>query len=276
MDSTTHIIQTTNQTKQASAKMLKIAVTSWFVVAVIGQWIFTVYIVAFFGPSGLHGNFEQWNKALPKGYIAGEPMGNLAVILHLLFAVVILIGGPLQFIPYIQKHARTLHRWNGRIYLITAFVVSLSGVFMTWTRGGTNNLVQHTIITINAVLIMLFAILAWRYALARKFNIHRRWAFRMFLAAGGVWFFRIGLMLWLMIHQGPVGFDPKTFQGPFLNFLGVSQYLLPLAAYELYLYAQKQQNSTIKWVTSITLFFLTLMTAAGVFAATVGLWLPQL
>ena len=35
----------------------------------------------------------------------------------------------------------------------------------------------------------------------------------------GVWFFWLGLLLWLMIHQQPVGFDPKTFTGPFLTFL---------------------------------------------------------
>jgi hypothetical protein len=44
-----------------------------------------------------------------------------------------------------------------------------------------------------------------------------------------VWFFRLGLTLWLLVHQAPVGFDPKTFSGPFLIVLTLAQSLVPAA-----------------------------------------------
>ncbi|QXP44925.1 hypothetical protein FM038_25960 [Shewanella eurypsychrophilus] len=72
------------------------------------------------------------------------------------------------------------------------------------------------------------------------------WAIRLFIVMGGVWFFRIGLMLWLMIHQAPVGFDPKTFEGPFLSFLGFAQYLIPLAVAQLYFAASDSNTNSIK------------------------------
>ena len=35
----------------------------------------------------------------------------------------------------------------------------------------------------------------------------------------------VGLMFWLVLHRAPVGFDIKTFTGPFLTFLTFGQYL---------------------------------------------------
>ena len=51
---------------------LKAAAGFWFLVAVIGQWAFLYYIVAFYGTSTLQGNFEAWSKNtfLLKRYVA--------------------------------------------------------------------------------------------------------------------------------------------------------------------------------------------------------------
>lgn len=51
---------------------LKAAAGLWFLVAVVGQWAFLYYIVAFYGPSTLQGNFEAWSKNtfLLKRYVA--------------------------------------------------------------------------------------------------------------------------------------------------------------------------------------------------------------
>jgi len=37
------------------------------------------------------------------------------------------------------------------------------------------------------------------------------------------------------VIKGPVGFEPNTFTGPFLNFFSLADYLLPLAILEIYL-----------------------------------------
>jgi hypothetical protein len=134
---------------------------------------------------------------------------------------------------------------------------------------------QHLSISLNALVIMGCAVMALRYARARRFAEHRRWALRLFLVSGGVWFFRVGLMLWLIIHRAPVGFDPKTFQGPFLTFLGLAQFLLPLAVLELYLRAERS-SPLGRLAMAGGLVVLTLAMGAGIGAATVGMWLPRL
>ena len=112
--------------------------------------------------------------------------------------------------------------------------------------------------------------------MAGDFRRHRRWALRLFMVVSAVWFFRIGLMGWLTINQGPVGIDFETFTGPFLNFLNFAQYLLPLAILEFYLRAREGSSPSAQWAVAATIAIATLLTAVGIFAATAGMWLPEL
>jgi len=226
-------------------KVINSAVAIWFTVAVLGQWIFAAYVIIFYGKATLSGHSENWNKVLPHGYVAGETLGNLIVGSHLLLAAIIIIGGPLQLIPKVREYAPTFHRWNGRMYVVTAVILSLTGLYMVWIRGAIGGMIQHISISINAILIMISAVLTIQYARTRNFKKHRIWAIRLFLVVNGVWFFRVGLFFWLFINQKPVGFDPETFEGPFLYFLTFSQYIIPLSLFELYLKAKKNSNKNL-------------------------------
>lgn len=257
-------------------KLLTNSAKTWFLIAVAGQWIFAVYVASFYGGATLSGNIAHWNKVMPHGYIEGDLIGNLAVGIHLLLALVVLVGGPLQLIPQIRNKAPRLHRINGRVYIFTAMILSLGGLFMVWTRGTVGAEIGKYSISLNAILIMIFAALTVYYAIKRNIKVHRRWAIRLFLVMGGVWFFRIGLMLWLMIHQAPVGFDPKTFAGPFLTFLGFAQYCIPLAFAQLYFSAQDSKSNQFKMITAVVIVILTLATLGGIIAASMGMWLPRL
>jgi uncharacterized membrane protein len=256
---------------------LKAAARLWFLVAVVGQWIFAYYVASFYGGSAVKGDFEAWNKVLPHGHIPGHTMGNVAVAAHLLFAVIVIVGGPLQLLPQVRERFPAFHRWNGRIYLLTAFTTSIVGLFMVWIRGGTvGGTVQHLGISLDAVLILFCGAMALRHALARDLRTHRRWALRLFMVVNGVWFFRVGLMLWLVLNNGPVGFDPKTFRGPFLDFWSFADYLLPLAVLEVYLRTQDRAGTLGKFAVAAGLLLLTGAMSVGVFAATMGMWLPRI
>ena len=255
---------------------LRMAAAFWFSVAVLGQLLFAVYVAGFYGRAAVQGRLEIWNQVLPHGYVAGDTFLNLVLGLHLLFAVVVTVGGTLQLIPQIRRNTPGFHRWNGRAYLILTAVVSVGGLIMVWTRGTVGDLSQHVAISLNALLILTFAGIAWRHARARRFELHRRWALRLFLAVSGVWFFRVGLMFWIVVNQGPVGFDPKSFTGPFLTFLAFSQYLLPLGVLELYFRAQQRREARGQLVMAAGLGILTLPMMVGIAAAAAIMWLPHL
>jgi len=258
-----------------STNALKASAAFWFLVAVIGQWMFVYYILIFYGGSAAQGNLAAWKLVLTHGIVAGDTVGNTSLAVHLLLAAIITLGGPLQLMPQIRAHAPTFHRWNGRVYLLTAVTVSITGFYMVWFRGTVGDTVQHIGITVNMILIMLCAGMALRYALARQFAAHRRWALRLFMVVSGVWFFRVGLIFWIMLNGGPVGFDPKSFQGPFLSFLSFAQYLVPLAVLEIYLRTRDQAGTVGRITMAVALLVLTVAMGAGIFGATMGMWLPH-
>jgi Predicted membrane protein (DUF2306) len=261
---------------QNSLTWLNCAALAWLLLALLGQLIFAAYIVAFYGRAALAGRFEDWNKVMPSGYTPGDTVGNLIIASHLLFTVVIVLGGMLQLMPKVRRVMPAVHRWNGRFYIAAAAILSLGGLAMVWGKGTVGGPPQHIGISLNAVLILIFAGLAWHHARERRIDIHRRWALRLWLAVSGVWFFRIGLMAWIAIHQGPAGFDPKTFQGPFLSFLSFAQYLVPLAVLELYFRAKAHGSTRSRIAVTALLIALTLLTALGIAVATKVMWLPRI
>ena len=261
----------------SSSTALRMAAGLWFAVACIGQWLMVVYIATFYGRSALAGDFPRWNRLLYHGYIPGDSIGNAALATHILLAAVITASGTLQLIPQLRARAPSFHRWNGRLYILSAFTTSTVALYLVWIRGGVvGDLSQHLAVSLNAVLILLCAAMALRYAIARDFRTHRRWALRLFLVVSGVWFFRVGLMLSFLVFQGPFGFDPITFQGPFLTFLAFAQTLLPLAILELYLRTQDRAGAPGHIAMAAGLFVLTLAMGAGIAGAAMGMWLPTI
>ena len=261
-----------------ATRILTGAATLWLVVATVGQWLFGIYIILFYGKATVTGDFERWNKVLPHGYVEGDWKGNLVVGIHILLAAILVIGGPIQLIAPVRNRLPRFHRWLGRLYVITAIVVSVAGLIMVWTRGSVGDTVQHSSISIQAVYVILFALLAIRYAKARQFAKHRAWALRLFMVVNGVWFFRVGLMFWLVVNGGPVGFNPETFTGPFLTALSVFTYAIPISliVLEMYLYARQKQNQAFSYFTSALIFLCTIIMGIGIIGATMGMWLPRL
>lgn len=259
-------------------KLLNLAVTIWFIVTTIGQWAFGIYIIAFYGASTASGELERWNEVLPHGYVKGDWKGNLIVGAHVLLAAILVVGGPLQLLASLRRSAPRIHRWLGRVYVSTAVIVATGGFIMVWTRGAVGDTVQHVSISIQTVYIIIFAWLAWRCARAGQFEKHRKWAMRLFMVVSGVWFFRVGLMCWLVINGGPAGFDPQTFSGPFLTALAVLVYALPvsLLLLELYFYARKAIKPVEITAIALLIFMVAVLMAIGVFGAIAGMWLPRI
>jgi tetratricopeptide (TPR) repeat protein len=261
----------------AANTALKAAAGFWFVVAVMGQWIFVFYIASFYGVSSARGNIGVWNKTLAQGWMPGNTIGNTALAAHLLFAALITLSGALQLIPQIRGRLPIFHRWNGRFYVLVAFTMGISGLYLLFSgRKVVGDITQHLSFGINGLLILLCATAAWRYAVARNFKTHRRWALRLFLVVSGVWFFRVGLMFWLLVNKGPVGFDPATFQGPFITFLSFAQYLLPLGVLEIYFRTQDRAGALGRFATGAGLFLLTLAMGLGIVGATMTMWAPRI
>jgi hypothetical protein len=259
----------------AASAVLTGSAVLWFFIIFVGQWLFLYYIAAFYGASVLDGDFSSWakNRFLFKGYVAGDTLGNLTFVAHALLAGYMAIGGLVQLIPQIRTYAPSFHRWNGRIYIVTALLLSASGFHMVWWRGAFASMHGAIAVSLNGALIVLFALLAWRHAMKGDFTTHRRWALRTFMVSNGQWFIRIGVIAWVAINNS-LGLA-KGFNGPlilpFVIFWEFGCYLVPLAMLEVYMRAKDKGGARRKYAVAGALVVLTLLMAGGIFGLTMFL-----
>jgi hypothetical protein len=258
-------------------KTLQTSAASWFLTAVFGQWFFVYYIMVFYGGNALKGDWGTWSKQMIHGIIEGDIIGNIAVLTHISLAFVISFFGPLQFIPQIRNNYPAFHRFNGRLYILTALVISVAAIYSIWSReviiGG---LIGQIATSFNGVLIIICAIMTVRFAIARKIAIHRRWALRLFIVVSGVWFFRVIRGFWMFVNDGTSPGTNRDLTGPFDIILNFAGYLIPLLILECYLHIRDNGETTGQYTMAGIIFMLTGAMAVGIYSAAHIFWLPSL
>ena len=240
-----------------------------------GQLLFVAFILLYYYPPTLTGNFAAWNeKPIITGFVAGDTAGNLLFAVHVLMAAVLTCGGLVQLVPAIRGRWPALHRWNGRLYLVSALTLALGGLWMTWGRGSWLAIGGAIGITLDALLIIGFAALAWQAARHRRFADHRRWAIRLFAVASAVWFMRVGYMAW-GLATGGAGIG-RAMDGPFDLFLAFANSLLPLAVAEIYLRAGTRGTPAARKGVAALLVVSGLVILAGSAGAWMVMWGPYI
>lgn len=259
-----------------ATRLLKYSTRSWFIVTYLGQLIFAYYILMLYWTSTAAGKFENWNKVNPHFYRKEDLTGNLFFALHVLLAAIVTILGPLQLIKEVRSRWPGFHRISGRIYIYSAFLISIAGLYLALVRGAVGGPFSTATVSMNGFIIIVCAFFSVRYAKQRNIRLHNQWAVHLLIAMSGVWFFRVFFMLWMVIFQAPVGFDPETFTGPFLYVLDVFVYIFPQAIAALYFKAKFSPDPYRKYFFSFLLFLITLATLVGVSGAAGGMWFPRL
>jgi uncharacterized membrane protein len=256
--------------------LLRVSTRCWFLVVFVGQLLFATYIVLNYILAAVRGHLGDRSTYFAHGYIVGDHLGNGAAAAHIILAALIVSSGALQLLPQVRTRFPSFHRWNGRVYLVSACAASIAGFYIVWFRGGIGDMSQHLGSSLNAALVLVFAAFAVRFAIARDIPKHRRWALRLFMVVSGVWFFRLGFMLWVIINRGPAGFDGATFTGPFLTIWGFGSFLAPLVILEVYLRVQKQVGVAPRIGMAISIFALSIAMVAGLLGTVMVMWLPAI
>lgn len=257
-------------------KLLSASGKLWFTVAAAGQLAFIWFIVMYYGQRTWAGDLSEWNeKPLITGHVPGDAAGNIMFALHVFVAAIMTFGGAVQLVPAIRKHVPVFHRWNGRIFAGTAIFLAVGGLWLVWVRGTQLSTISALAGTLNATLILAFVGLAVRFAIARDFDTHRRWAMRAFLVANGVWFMRIGMMAWVILAQGPVGMN-RTLSGPMDIVISFGCYLIPLAVVELYFQAQRSSSAPLIIIATSATTLAAVITAIGAVGTVVFMWGPYI
>lgn len=262
------------QPSDKSQKFLKKSAVFWFWAALLGQWAFVVYMAAHYGGLLAKNQAEGWSETTVIGHAPGDTFGNIMFGLHIFVAIILTGGGMLQLVPQLRKRSRRIHRWNGRIFMVTAILVSFGGFYLIWERGAVSALSTAISVSANGVLILVFSLLAWRYARKKQFATHRRFAIRALLAINGVWFFRVGTAAWVILNRGERVGIGKNFDGPFVHWWHWGSLIIPLLALELFFKAELSSSARMRFTIASLISVLTLIMLIGIIGAFVALWLP--
>ena len=99
---------------------------------------------------------------------------------HMLLALPVVFGAPLQFLPKLRQSAPRVHRWIGRTYVIGASGAAILAIYL----GATSEYEESRLsIVITGVLWLFFTLAAWQAAVARNFVAHRAFMIRSYTLA---------------------------------------------------------------------------------------------
>jgi len=99
---------------------------------------------------------------------------------HLLLALPVVFGAPLQFLPQLRQSAPRVHRWIGRMYVFGASGAATLAIYL----GATSEYEESRLsIVIAGALWLFFTLAAWRAAVARNFVAHRAFMIRSYALA---------------------------------------------------------------------------------------------
>ena len=249
---------------------------AWIAVVLVGQMLFALYIVAVYVFPTLVGQTDITREVLP-----GTGTQNLSnfdsglFFMHIVPAAVMAVSGLLQLLPSIRSRYPKLHRYNGRLFFTLGLSGALSGLYLTWVSGLRFSDIGSLGVTLNGILIVVFIALAWRTAIKRKFADHRRFAVHAYITVNGVFSFRLYLMAWYLINQGPNG-NSRLVDGPMDITLSFASYLLPMLIAELVFWGQRTKQQPVKWGVSAVASAGLIYTIIGVGAAATMMLGPRL
>jgi hypothetical protein len=222
------------------------AALRWSAITLVGAvWIssaiFGFYILVFFGGALPANSLEDWNQSLPRLYEPHTPMASIGIGAHFAAGAILLMLGPIQLVGQIRSRAPAVHHWIGRIYAFAAFAAGLGGLSFIVLKGTVGGWPMNIGFAMYGALMVLASVQTVRNAMARRLDIHRAWAIRLFTLAVGSWLYRMCYGFWFLL-AGETG-HTEDFRGWFDYFMDFAFFIPPLIVAEMFIRARHGQAS---------------------------------
>jgi hypothetical protein len=201
-----------NMSSQAQPGQLAVRWTGrvFYLAALLGLGIFGTYILLR-ATGATFQNFQQWKdlvsgaqRLAPADWIASVGIG-----MHYFMGAVLVLAWPILFSSKIRTRHRRVHRWTGRIYVSAGLLAGVGG--MSFILAHHDGGAPHIAFAIWGSVMMLSAVLAFVHARAKRFDLHRAWAIRLFAMVLGSWIFDLEYRAWEDLTSGA---GMGTGQGP--------------------------------------------------------------
>ncbi len=124
---------------------------------------------------------------------------TLMLIVHIAGMLVAAVVGPFQFLRFLRDRRRWLHRWTGRLYIVSALIGGVGGLYMA--QYSASGWVSDIGFGSMAVLVLTFTSLAYLRIRAGNVQAHREWMTRSFALIFGA----VTLRIYLPLLEGALG-----------------------------------------------------------------------
>jgi hypothetical protein len=239
---------------KAEGRLFRWIGRSFYLAALLGLAIFGTYILLR-GTGATVKNFDQW-----RDLISGVPMqatadwiANVGIGMHYFMGTVLVLAWPILFSSRIRARHRAVHRWTGRVYVTAGLLAGIGGLsfILAHHDGGA----PHLAFAIWGGVMMLSAAMAYVHARARRFDLHRAWAIRLFAMVLGSWIFDLEDRAWRDL-MGGAGFGEGGALGPF-DYALLYLFFVPNLLVAEYFIRNKHRRvvmpRALKWVALATL-----------------------
>jgi len=236
--------------------------------------IFAVYILAFFGGSAIRGMAERWNESLPGLHDAAAPLATAAIGAHFLAGGVLLLLGPIQLFGAVRRRVPVLHRWLGRVYVVSAGLAGVGGLAFIAGSGTVGGTLMDVGFGLYGVLMILCAVLAYTNARSGRYDRHRAWAIRLFALTVGSWLYRMEYAAW-SVTTGGIGMG-AGFSGWFDAVMMFFFYVPNLIVAEMFIRARRTETGAVVGSgAAMVLFAASAFIILATFLFTRGAWGPR-
>lgn len=165
--------------------------------------------------------------ALPR-YVGLDPTQSLVptdrgpvfypvLVAHIFTGSVMLSAAVLQLWPWLRAHRPVVHRWSGRVYVVTAVLTGIGGLVTSqFPSAGAGQQAANTLLS---VLFLTFTLLGYRAVRQRRFGDHREWMIRSTALAFSIVANRFWIPVLLAIYlpealsDPSIGVDDPALQG---------------------------------------------------------------
>ncbi|HZL51203.1 MAG TPA: DUF2306 domain-containing protein [Terracidiphilus sp.] len=155
-----NLIQIVRETKSSKLAL-------WSVMFAMGLFVLLYSEIAFLSPS---------DPSRPHFYAI-----RWWLVPHLLCGITAMFSGPFQFSTRLRKHNPHLHRTLGKVYVIAVVLGASLAAYMDLTVDIDPNWMVNAGFLSHPLAWGLTALIAYRTAVTRSFNVHRQWMIRSYL-----------------------------------------------------------------------------------------------
>ncbi len=224
-----------------TAAALRVAAIALVAMVWISSAIFGTYIIAYYGGAIPANTLEDWNAQLPRLFEAETPMASAGIGAHFFAGAVLLLLGPVQLIGQVRAKRLAVHRWIGRIYAFAAFAAGVGGLTFIATKGTVGGWPMTIGFSLYGAGMIIASLETVRHAMARRIDVHRGWAIRLFALAIGSWLYRMCYGFFYLIAGPENPGHTQEFSGWFDHVMDFAFFIPPLIVAEMFVRARSSR-----------------------------------